>query len=453
MQVDSRITVGTGVGYGAGMVGERLFRDAPALLLLLFMTNYLAIPSAYAGMAVFLPKLLLVVIDPWVGYRSDTYASARGRRRPFLLVGAFLSALGFVLMFNVPTILSTPLRSLYMTLLIAAAFTVYSIYSVPYLALASELTSSAHERTRLLSYRMAFLAVGLNLSATAGVLIDRLGGGVSGYRRMALLYGAICLLTMLVPAFTLRDVGPAVATRQRGDWLRAMRTVLADVAYRRLLFANFLQKASEGVGYSSFAYFFLFWLHEPLSAISACVAASTVAQIIVQPLWLKLSRRCSRATFCAIGIGGYLVCNAAWLAAPPGIFWPVPVLGFLNGAFGAGIMLGMVAMMSDIAVQSRDQAGRRDEGVVSGIWLAIEKIGFAAGALLVGTTLSLFGFVSSTAGAAAPQSHTTLLGIAFAYVGLGTFLYLCTICVVLMVGKRQRLQRDSTALAGSPEPV
>ena len=56
----TRVTPAIGIGYGIGMIGERLFRDAPALLLLIFMTNYLAIPAAAAGAAVFVPKLLLL---------------------------------------------------------------------------------------------------------------------------------------------------------------------------------------------------------------------------------------------------------------------------------------------------------------------------------------------------------------------------------------------------------
>jgi Na+/melibiose symporter-like transporter len=87
-----RIALRTGLGYGVGMVGERLFRDAPALLLLVFMTNYLGIPAVWAGVAIFVPKLLLVFVDPFVGFKSDTSRRVAGRRKPFLAAGAFLSA-------------------------------------------------------------------------------------------------------------------------------------------------------------------------------------------------------------------------------------------------------------------------------------------------------------------------------------------------------------------------
>ena len=50
------LSVGSHLGFGLGMIGDRIFRDAPALLLLVFMTNYLAIPPALAGVAIFIPK-------------------------------------------------------------------------------------------------------------------------------------------------------------------------------------------------------------------------------------------------------------------------------------------------------------------------------------------------------------------------------------------------------------
>jgi GPH family glycoside/pentoside/hexuronide:cation symporter len=196
---------------------------------------------------------------------------------------------------------------------------------------------------------------------------------------------------------------------------------------------NFVQKISEGVGYGSFAYFFLYWLEQPMSAIGACVLASTAAQILSQPVWVAASRRFSRAICCVISLGGYLVSNALWLTVPPKVFWPVPVVGFFAGCFASGLMLMLLAMMSDVAVAKRRSPDMHFEGLISGIWLATEKIGFAAGGLLVGLTLGAFGFVESTHGIATVQSHGARLGIAFSYVGLGTIFYLLTLGLVLLI--------------------
>jgi Na+/melibiose symporter-like transporter len=136
-------------------------------------------------------------------------------------------------------------------------------------------------------------------------------------------------------------------------------------------------------------------------------------------------------------LGGYLVSNALWLMVPPRVFWPVPVVGFFAGCFASGLMLMLVAMMSDVAVEQRKSSNARFEGLISGVWLATEKIGFAAGGLLVGLTLSAFGFAESVRGVNAVQSHTVQIGIAFSYVGLGTIFYLVTLGLVLWLRKSQ----------------
>jgi Na+/melibiose symporter-like transporter len=267
------------------------------------------------------------------------------------------------------------------------------------------------------------------------VLIERFGGGLAGYQKMSFVYGAICLLTMLTPALSLRDASIAHPDKPHTRWFAAVRVVLSDPQYRRLLLVNLLQKIGEGIGYGSFVYFFLYWLDQPLSAVGACVLASTVAQIIAQPLWVAASRRYSRNTCCVASVISYMIMNALWLAVPARVFWPVPVVGFLVGFTAAGLMLTLVAMMSDVAVAQREAADTRFEGLISGIWLAAEKIGFAAGGMLVGLTLGAFGFVESSSGINAVQSHTTRIGIAVAYVGLGTLFYLITLALIIWMRK------------------
>ena len=67
----ARISAPRLFGFSLGAIGDRIFRDAPAFLLLLYMTDSLAIPAAMAGLAVFLPKLLIIFVDPTIGMVSD----------------------------------------------------------------------------------------------------------------------------------------------------------------------------------------------------------------------------------------------------------------------------------------------------------------------------------------------------------------------------------------------
>ena len=115
------------------MIGDRIFRDAPALLLLIFMTDYLVrAPGPGRHRAVFVPKLLIMFVDPIVGTLSDRLANALGRpraadvrrrsdrqrqHRSVLPRAAFRHC--------------SLAQAAYMSAIVFAGFTGYSLYSVP----------------------------------------------------------------------------------------------------------------------------------------------------------------------------------------------------------------------------------------------------------------------------------------------------------------------------------
>ena len=103
----------------------------------------------------------VVAADPMAGIISDRSQTRWGRRRPFILGGGLLAAFCFVLLFVVPDIERQMVLFAYMTAVYLLLNTGYSLFAVPYLTMASEMSNKPDERTTLLSFRNAFLAVGL----------------------------------------------------------------------------------------------------------------------------------------------------------------------------------------------------------------------------------------------------------------------------------------------------
>ncbi len=111
------IPTATFFGFSLGMIGDRIFRDAPALLLLIYMINYLAIPPALAGVTVFIPKLLIIFVDPIVGTLSDRLNTPWGRRRPPMLAGATLASLSIWMFFHGPHFGRSVPQAIYMSVM------------------------------------------------------------------------------------------------------------------------------------------------------------------------------------------------------------------------------------------------------------------------------------------------------------------------------------------------
>lgn len=433
--VDAPITARLYLSYGIGMIGERIFRDTPALLLLVFMTNYLAIPAAMAGVAIFIPKLLVVFVDPIVGILSDRIRSPWGRRRPLMFFGAILTSASFLLLFCVPSIENVWWRAAYMSLMICFAFMAYALFSVPYLSMASEMTVKPAEHTRLMSIRVVFMAVGLCVGGYAGSVVQLGGGGLPGYRVLAVSFGIVCMATMFVTVFGTSRARQCPPDGNVLSLLEQFRMARSNTRYLLLLSVNALQKIAEGVGYGSFAYFIIYFVHKPVGAIGTIIVGTLTGQVLSQPLWVWLNGRWSRVRIYTIGIAMWIALLFLWLALADAPTWQLLLMGLGSGISAGGFLSVMLMMLADSISRDAETSGVKREGTYSGIWLATEKIGVAFGALIVGGVLSLFHFVPSAAGIGAAEPREAVVGIVIVYVGMNAFMYAASIIPVWLYGR------------------
>lgn len=432
------LSTATYFGFSLGMIGDRIFRDAPALLLLVYMTNYLAIPPAMAGVAIFVPKLLIMFVDPAVGTLSDRLKTRWGRRRPPMFAGALLASASFVLFFHVPHFDGAIAQASYMSGIVFVGFTGYSLYSVPYLTMASEIAGTETERRKIMSFRVVFMAIGLSISAFAGGFVQSIGGGMDGYRLMSWVYGAVCLITMLATVAVTGKAAHGSPNAVSLSLLSQFRLVAGNRDYLRLLLVGFLQKVGEGVGYGSFAYFCIYVVQQPLSGIGMVVLASTAGQVLAQPLWLRAGRRWSGPTLYAAGVLGWCVSLLMWLAMKgQSPLWLIP-LGLWSGSVAGGFLMVTLSLLSDRMAKDTADSGMNFEGVYSGLWLAAEKLAFALGALIVGTVIGAFGFIESTGGVEVTQSHRAIIGIAVTYCGINGVIYLLSVLAMMRVNRSER---------------
>ena len=190
------LPVSTYVGYGAGQIGGQILRDTPALILPIYMTTVLGLEAALAGLVIMIAKIWVVAADPIAGVISDKTQTRWGRRRPFILAGGMISAVTFVLLFFVPEFSEPIMLFAYMSAIYLLLNTGYSMFSVPYLTMASEMSDDPDERTTIMSFRNAALALGL---IVGGALAPKIvawvteagGTAVEGYQQMALTVATI----------------------------------------------------------------------------------------------------------------------------------------------------------------------------------------------------------------------------------------------------------------------
>lgn len=415
---DGRLTTAVCLGYGVGSAGTSIFATVTSLMLLFYLTEELAVPAAWAGLVVFVPKLWDVLTDPLVGHVSDRTHSRLGRRRPYLLAGAVVLAVGMSLLFAAPPFAHAWQRATYVLLAFLVATSGYTLFAIPYIAMPPELTRDYHELTRLVSYRMAFLMLGILLAGGgAPALIDAVAVGGSrrqGYQIMSVAMALTCAAAMLTTFFATASA-PRIAGATSSLGLRQQLAIaFGNRPFFRLLVPYFVQLVGMSSVTAAMPYFVRYQLGGGEREVALSFVCLTAPAIVGMPLWVALSRRLGKRRCYELSVAAFAA--AVLLLAAAKTAWSAAYLAPLvaAGIAYAGTQLFPFAMLPDAIRDDELRSGLRREGVFTGAWLAGEKTGLALGVLLASWILSLCGFQES-AGAAAAQPAAVQWGVRAAF--------------------------------------
>jgi len=410
-----RVPTGACFGYGLGSLGTGMFSAVPGLLLLYFLTDTLGVAAGVAGVAVFVPKLWDMVTDPLMGTISDRTSSRWGRRRPYLLVGSLTLPVFFALMFAVPDL--GPRASFgYVTAMFVLAATAFTVFVVPYVAMPAEMTGDYHERTRVMSYRIAFMSVGILVAgAAAPAIVEVAGGGRSGYALMGVILGLVCGAAMLATFFSTRSCSFTARSEIQPPLREQLSVALRNRPFLVLVGAMLIQLLGVATILAAVPFYAEYILEGSGFTVTIMFVCLILPAVAAMPGWLWVSRRIGKAkaymlSVVLFGLGGPVLL----LGSPERLILVYAVVAVMGLAYG-GTQLFPYSMLPDTIEVDAANSGMRREGVFTGVLTASEKVGMAAGALIAGAVLGRFGFVESVAGQTVVQPESALTGILVAF--------------------------------------
>lgn len=418
---DDRIAFGQKLGWAAGSLGTVTILSTTSFLLLFFMTTLLGIGPALAGGLLFGAKLFDAVIAPWLGRVSDAHMGRWGRRRPFLLMGAFASLAAFLLLFNPPALSGFGLSAWMVGgLMVMAAG--YTLFNVPYIAMPAEMTGSPQERTALMSFRIGFIGLGGALVGFAPKLAADMGGDRAAYGWTGAILGAVVFAAMLTAFFATRDARATVATPGLSSGSYAV--IFANRPFMLLLAA----KALQLVGLAAIQASVLFFLKQVLGVqegmIGTFVVVTTLAMLLSMPLWVWAGKRWSKRSLFIAGCLAYALVQLSWVLAVPGeAVIPVMLRAAAAGLFTGVILLMGQSILPDAIDHDCKQSGVRREGLYAGAYSFVEKAATALGPLLIGLILAAAGFDPKAAAAGVVQGPDAITGVYLGAAVLPALLY------------------------------
>ena len=293
----------------------------PLALVGLPMAVYLT--PVYAGADGYGLSLATVGFVLFLTRWPDRTRTRWGRRKPFILIGTPIYALGIWMLFGDPiefreiTWMGFTFNNGYLWLFLSLTM-IYlgsTIKDLPYRAWGAELSANYNERTTITSWREGFGVTGALISAFTPAVIFFMG-----YTRPidAAFYLSVAMLLMMpvltlnalivVPEFPVRD-----RIKARIPLWESVALVLKNKVYVRYI-VIFTFSGIGSTMTNTLSFFFVEHVLVAGALYGFYLAPYFVSQIAAIPLWLKLSTRIGKHRATMIAIGWYAFW-ASWIPA------------------------------------------------------------------------------------------------------------------------------------------
>ncbi|WP_223508348.1 MULTISPECIES: MFS transporter [unclassified Pseudomonas] len=400
--------------YTLGDLSSGIYAVAPGILLMFYMTNILGISVGIATAATVLPKLVDLLVSPLVGGMSDRTYTRLGRRRPYILFAGFALLPTFFLIWAAPA--SSPLVSaIFVALMFSLCSFCFAAFLVPYCALNSEIAATYQEGTALTSYRGVYSMLGCLLAgAGAPLIVELYGGGKAGYLAMGAVMGAIMSISILITFFASKEPVRKVAT-EKINTSQLWFALIHNRPFLILCAVWLLHMLGAGVVTAALAYYVTYVLKQGVEFLSLVFFLSFGSSVLAIPLFLYLGKRVSKYGAFSIALlvstiagCGYLLLDAS---TPVAIVLTVVVLA---GMSEGGNQVFSYSMLTDCIRQGDSRIDKQPpEALLSGVFIATERLGLTLGALVTGGLLASAGLIETQEGIT-QQPDSAVLAITLA---------------------------------------
>ncbi|MGN0505852.1 MAG: MFS transporter [Lachnospiraceae bacterium] len=345
--------------------------------------------------------------NPVYGFLSDRTRTKFGRRRPWLVIGAPLLVLCYIMFFNPPAFMQPGSAFAYVLIMYMLTGTLDSLISSNYGALFPELFKSDNERAKTNALRQVFQLTAMVLSiALTPVITEKIG-----FSMTALVYGILAVAVIWFMAFGAHE-DLSLMEKPKPGLFASIKAVAMNPKFWKYGLTNAAFTASISLVQAGVPFYVKYYLGRSDGMSSTLLLGVTIlSAIIFIPVWFKIIKKFTimpawRASFAMIVLGMLPLYFAPSLNSAIVI---VIVFGFGM----AGVQASMDLVAARILDEDAKKYGVNREGIYSSLLGVLNKTSglfVSAGYLLVDR---IFGFESGEQPGAVPGEASRFLMVLF----------------------------------------
>ena len=408
------------IGYGAGDIAGNCVYALLTAFMMIYLTDTIGMSMGVVSTLIALSKVFDGVTDFFFGRMIDKTKTKMGKARPWMLWPYIGCAITLVACFSIPTSWGQTAQYIFFflsyTLLNAVFFTANNI---AYASLTALITKNTSERVQIGSFRFIFaFATKIVIEAVTIFAVGWLGGGVVGWRTIAIIYAIVGLITNTYSVFSVKELPEAdeEMDEEREEehkltFLKSFKLLLKNKYYVIICCSYILtQLYASVIGMGTYYTKYIMGNEEIFSTISLAINITMVVALTILPYVIK-----KMGGMYKLNIFGYIIAALGRVG--------VMVGGYMGNlplmlAFTAVSTIGIAPLQGDLnaliaccSEHTTLTTGHRLEGMMYSCSSLGIKLGGALGTAICGWMLDAAGYIEN----AAVQTASTVSMMQFLY--------------------------------------
>ena len=384
------------LGYGAGDFGSNYALTFVTSFALIYMTDAVGLNAGIVGTLIMLSKILDGVTDVLFGTLMDRTKSKMGKARPWMLWSTFPLAIAEILLFMVPEASETLQYAYFFIVYTLLNAFFYTANNIAYSSLTALVTKNPTERVQMGSIRFLFAAAAvLTINALTVGFVDSFGGGMVGWRTVAIAYTIVMVVFNMITVFTVKEL-PAEEnevdhTQESAfnDFWRNVKLMLQNKYCLMVLAYYILYYTSSAINNTVGVYYFSYVMGDAslLGVFTLATMGPAMIGLLITPIAVK------KLGIFTVNSKGMLIsaifCLLFCISGYMGNFALAMAFQVVRALFASPMMGTLNAVISEATHYTYLKEGVKLEGTMFAVSSMGMKVGLGVGAALCGWLLAL----------------------------------------------------------------